>query len=248
VIIKSELPNNSLYTFEAVLKMEGRNYPLSPQQLLLRGAQLRNTRWCYAIAVFTGHESKLMMNSSSTPYKSTKIDRMINSQIIFLFFFLVAMALVGSIGQYFVQKNGAFANNVLNPTNDFLLQSTPPNYAAKLFPNTLTYIILYNNLIPLSLIVTLEFVKFALGMFINNDLDMYYEENDTPATARTSSLVEELGQVDYLFSDKTGTLTRNIMEFKMCSIGGIPYAQTVPDDKRLHIDDQGKQQVCYSSF
>lgn len=82
-----------------------------------------------------------------------------------------------------------------------------------------------------------------MGMYINNDLDMYYEENDTPATARTSSLVEELGQVDYIFSDKTGTLTRNIMEFKMCSIGGIAYAETVPEDKRLHTDDKGVEQV-----
>jgi phospholipid-transporting ATPase len=54
---------------------------------------------------------------------------------------------------------------------------------------------------------------------------MYYAPNDTPATARTSSLVEELGQIDYIFSDKTGTLTCNIMEFKMASIDGVNYAQ-----------------------
>ena len=132
-----------------------------------------------------------------------------------------------------------FYNNFVTPTvdetySDALLQ----------FPlNILTYVILFNNFIPLSLIVTLEFVKVALGVFINNDLDMYYEVNDTPATTRTSSLVEELGQVDYIFSDKTGTLTRNIMEFKMCSIGGIAYAETVPEDKRLHTDDKGVEQV-----
>ena len=101
--IKSELPNNSLYTFEGVLKMKGKDYPVGPQQLLLRGAQLRNTRWIYAIVVFTGHETKLMMNSTTTPIKRTKVERMINSEIIFLFFLLLAMALIGATGQLVVE-------------------------------------------------------------------------------------------------------------------------------------------------
>ena len=59
--------------------------------------------------------------------------------------------------------------------------------------------------------------------FINNDVDMYYEEGDVWSTARTSNLNEELGMVKYVLSDKTGTLTCNIMEFKCCSIGGNIY-------------------------
>lgn len=52
---------------------------------------------------------------------------------------------------------------------------------------------------------------------------MYHEESDTPAMARTSNLNEELGQVKYVFSDKTGTLTQNVMVFKNCSVAGIVY-------------------------
>lgn len=99
-------------------------------------------------------------------------------------------------------------------------------------PDILTFIILYNNLIPISLIVTMEVVKFQQAQFINSDLDMYYAKTDTPALCRTSSLVEELGQIEYVFSDKTGTLTCNEMEFRCCSIGGVAYADVVDESKR----------------
>lgn len=91
----------------------------------------------------------------------------------------------------------------------------------------------------------MEIVKFFVGSLINSDMDMYHEESNTPAAARTSSLVEELGQVDYIFSDKTGTLTCNIMEFKMVSIAGVAYADVVPDEKKSRIDENGKQVVSF---
>jgi phospholipid-transporting ATPase len=100
----------------------------------------------------------------------------------------------------------------------FLANSTQ-NFAY----NLLTFLILFNNLIPISLQVTLEVVRFIQAIFINMDIKMYHEESDTPAMARTSNLNEELGQVKYIFSDKTGTLTRNVMEFKRCAIGHDVY-------------------------
>lgn len=78
----------------------------------------------------------------------------------------------------------------------------------------------------------MEVVKFQQAQLINSDLDMYYAKTDTPALCRTSSLVEELGQIEYVFSDKTGTLTRNEMEFRCCSIAGIAYAAEVDDARR----------------
>lgn len=239
--IESELPNNSLYTFEAVLKINGKDYALSPNQLLLRGAQLKNTRWVYAAVVFTGHETKLMKNSTATPIKQTKIEKLINSQILLLFFLVITVALICAIGQYLVEAEGRFLDGIVVTSAG--KQTSQSDKLAQIFPHFLTFIILFNNFIPLSLIVTVEFVRLALAFFINFDLDMYYDVNDTPATARTSSLVEELGQVDYIFSDKTGTLTRNIMEFKMSSIGGIAYAETVPEEKAVHLDDTGKEVV-----
>jgi phospholipid-transporting ATPase len=78
----------------------------------------------------------------------------------------------------------------------------------------------------------MEIVKFQQAQLINSDLDMYYAKTDTPALCRTSSLVEELGQIEYVFSDKTGTLTCNEMEFRCCSIAGVAYADVVDESKR----------------
>lgn len=108
----------------------------------------------------------------------------------------------------------------------------------------LTFIILYNNLIPISLIVTMEVVKFQQAQLINSDLDMYYAKTDTPALCRTSSLVEELGQIEYVFSDKTGTLTRNEMEFRCCSVAGVAYAAEVDDSRR----EEGEGRDAWRTF
>ena len=86
-----------------------------------------------------------------------------------------------------------------------------------------TALILYGYLIPISLYVSIEVVKVLQASFINQDLLMYDEETGKPAEARTSNLNEELGQVDTILSDKTGTLTCNQMDFLKCSIAGTAY-------------------------
>ena len=54
----------------------------------------------------------------------------------------------------------------------------------------------------------MEIIRFGHSWWINWDDKMYYAKTDTPARARTTTLNEELGQIEYIFSDKTGTLTQ----------------------------------------
>ena len=98
--ILSEQPNSSLYTYEGNLKnfRRGPDIPLSPEQMLLRGATLRNTQWINGVVIFTGHETKLMRNATAAPIKRTDVERIINLQILALFGVLIVLALISSIG------------------------------------------------------------------------------------------------------------------------------------------------------
>ncbi|KAJ7128986.1 calcium transporting ATPase [Mycena crocata] len=237
--LRSEQPNNSLYTFEGTLDLVTstgvpKQVPLGPDQVLLRGAQIRNTPWVYGLTVFTGHETKLMRNATAAPIKRTAVERQVNVQIVFLFILLLALSIGSSIG-------GSIRAWFFSTQQWYLFESTSVGGRAKSFiEDILTFIILYNNLIPISLIVTMEVVKFQQARLINSDLDMYYARTDTPALCRTSSLVEELGQIEYVFSDKTGTLTCNEMEFRCCSIAGVAYSEVVEEGKRGE-GEEGKE-------
>lgn len=105
--VRSEQPNSSLYTYEATLTIDSgggeKELPLSPEQLLLRGATLRNTPWIHGIVVFTGHETKLMRNATATPIKRTAVERMLNVQIIMLVSILLILSLVSSTGDVIKQ-------------------------------------------------------------------------------------------------------------------------------------------------
>jgi phospholipid-transporting ATPase len=234
--IRSEQPNSSLYTYEATLTMQAgggeKELPLNPEQLLLRGATLRNTPWIHGVVVFTGHESKLMRNATATPIKRTDVERRLNHQILMLICILLVLSIASAIGDLVVSRGDRSTWQYL-----FLNDNNP---VLQFFMDLGTFWVLFSNLVPISLFVTVEMVKYAQAMLISSDLDMYYEPTDTPAVCRTSSLVEELGQIDYIFSDKTGTLTCNMMEFRSCSIGGIQYADDIPEDKRSSgADDDG---------
>lgn len=231
--VRSEQPNSSLYTYEATLTMNAgggeKELPLAPDQLLLRGATLRNTPWIHGIVVFTGHETKLMRNATATPIKRTAVERMVNIQILMLVSILIALSVVSSVGDLAIRQTSSDKLSYL--------QYGKSEPAKQFFMDIFTYWVLYSNLVPISLFVTIEIVKYFQAFLINSDLDIYYDKTDTPATCRTSSLVEELGQIEYIFSDKTGTLTCNQMEFKQCTIAGIQYGDDVPEDRRATEED-----------
>ncbi|XP_059479634.1 probable phospholipid-transporting ATPase IA isoform X2 [Neocloeon triangulifer] len=222
-----EPPHFNLYDFSGNVTVMGRgSLPLGPEQLLLRGAKLRNTNWIFGLVVYTGVDTKLMQNSNKAPLKRSSLDRATNSQVLILFGLLVGLCIVSAIFN-------AIWNSVNAETHTYIPMKDSTNF----FYNLLTFIILFNNLIPISLQVSLEVVRYFQATFINEDKEMFHVESGTPAAARTSNLNEELGQVKFIFTDKTGTLTCNVMVFKKCSVAGevfgFPEAHEQPHESHL---------------
>ncbi|KAF3431364.1 hypothetical protein FNV43_RR26095 [Rhamnella rubrinervis] len=228
--VQCEQPNNSLYTFTGNLVVQKQTLPLTPNQILLRGCSLRNTEYIVAVVIFTGHETKVMMNTMNVPSKRSTLERKLDKLILTLFGTLFGMCLIGAIGSgVFIDRKYFY----LGLHEDVESQFDPNKPFVVAILTMFTLITLYSTIIPISLYVSIEMIKFIqCAQFINKDLHMYHSETNTPALARTSNLNEELGQVEYIFSDKTGTLTRNLMEFFKCSIGGEVYGTGVTEIER----------------
>ncbi|EGV99622.1 putative phospholipid-transporting ATPase IC [Cricetulus griseus] len=214
--IECEEPNNRLDKFTGTLFWRKRSFPLDADKILLRGCVIRNTDVCHGLVIFAGADTKIMKNSGKTRFKRTKIDYLMNYMVYTIFIVLILVSAGLAIGHaYWEAQVGNYSWYLYDGEN------ATPSYQG--FLNFWGYIIVLNTMVPISLYVSVEVIRLGQSHFINWDLQMYYAEKDTPAKARTTTLNEQLGQIHYIFSDKTGTLTQNIMTFKKCCINGQIY-------------------------
>ncbi|VAI89711.1 unnamed protein product [Triticum turgidum subsp. durum] len=230
-VIRCEDPNASLYTFIGNLDYERQVYAVDPSQILLRDSKLRNTAFIYGVVIFTGHDSKVMQNSTESPSKRSRIEKKMDLIIYILFTVLVLISLISSIGFAVRIKLDLPRWWYLQPQNSNKLDDPTRPALSGIF-HLITALILYGYLIPISLYVSIEVVKVAQAHFINQDIHMFDEETGNTAQARTSNLNEELGQVHTILSDKTGTLTCNQMDFLKCSIAGVSYGVRASEVER----------------
>ncbi|XP_063475562.1 phospholipid-transporting ATPase VD isoform X4 [Symphalangus syndactylus] len=203
--IECESPNNDLSRFRGFLEHSNKErVGLSKENLLLRGCTIRNTEAVVGIVVYAGHETKAMLNNSGPRYKRSKLERRANTDVLWCVMILVIMCLTGAVGHgiWLSRYEKMHFFNIPEPDGHII----SPLLAG--FYMFWTMIIL---------------LQLGQIYFIQSDVDFYNEKTDSTVQCRALNIAEDLGQIQYLFSDKTGTLTENKMVFRRCSVAGFDY-------------------------
>ena len=245
--IESEAPQPNLYQYSAVARWNQHSAknpkgagiemaePITINNLLLRGCNLRNTDWVLGVVVFTGFDTKIMMNAGITPSKRSRITRDLNWNVIYNFMILVFMCFAAGIIE------GIIFGSDGNTISYFEFGSIGGSPAVDGLITFWAAMILFQNMVPISLYISIEIVKTCQAFFIYSDVEMYYDKLDYPCTPKSWNISDDLGQIEYIFSDKTGTLTQNVMEFKKATINRVPYGEAYTEaqagmQKRMGID------------
>lgn len=201
-----EPPTNKIYQISGTFTSSANSQALCLENFLLRGSTLRGVDSCIALVTYTGAETRIQMNSRQATIKIPNIEKVINKSMWVAIFVQAVMAVATFILMQF-EKDFYRAQQYLYP-DGYRRQTILPDSGY-----ILTFFVLYSNLMPVSLYATMEVCNAAYAIFVVRDSKMQESGEEGPQ-ARTTNLCHELGQVSYIFSDKTGTITKNIMTWR----------------------------------
>lgn len=232
-IIRCEQPNRNIYEFAANMEFKELRFPLSQSNIVLRGCQLKNTDWVVGVVVYAGQETKAMLNSAMTPAKRSRLETYMNRETFWLSVFLFVMCLVVSIGMclWLLSRKNQL-DTLPYYRKSYFGRHSPGKYRfygipMETFFSFLSSIIVFQIMIPISLYLTMELVRLGQSYFMIEDRHLFDSSSNSRFQCRSLNINEDLGQIRYVFSDKTGTLTENKMEFRKACIHGKSYGSSM---------------------
>lgn len=230
-VIRCEQPNRNIYEFTANMELNGHKVSLSQSNIILRGCQVKNTEWVVGVVVYAGQETKAMLNSAVSPSKRSRMEQAMNKETIWLSVFLFILCLVVAIGMcLWLMRHQLQIDTLPYYRKSYLIKGKFPGKPYKYygipmetFFAFLSSVIVFQIMIPISLYITMELVRLGQSYFMIEDKHMYDSSTNSRFQCRSLNINEDLGQIRYVFSDKTGTLTENKMEFRRASVFGKHY-------------------------
>ena len=226
-VIRCTVPNENIYDFMGTIYKSKNTviidedyFVVNNDSLLLRGCHLKQTEFIIGVAVYIGHNTKSMKNAPKARTKTSKVEDIMNVQIVIIFFVQVLLSFIASMFNMIGYKDHLdfLAKYIyIQDVNDINVYTV-----SMFFTRMGTWLLIFTNFVPISLLVTMEMIKFVQGIFISWDVELYDKAKGS-AKVQTSTLNEELGQVKFILTDKTGTLTMNNMTYKKMTIGDVVY-------------------------
>lgn len=194
--VKFEQPCSDFNSFNGKLNID--KYPktieLSSENMLYRGSNFQGTDWVLGLAVYTGLDTKTYLNTDRPKKKVSRMEKTVNYWVVYILFVLLLLVLFSSLSSMFLSSYNS---------NSFI-------------ENFILYTVLYNNIVPISLFVVIDLVRI-LQVFVCN----YRHKGEI--VFNNSDINENIGQVEYILADKTGTVSSNKLKLHSCMIDFCVY-------------------------